>query len=299
MVNHRETSGRIGDGLLLGLDTSTRSMTVSLWKQGLELAESHSIAERNHSIQLMPAIRDLLREYGFRPADLQAIAVGVGPGSYTGVRIGVTVAKTMAWSLGVPVVGVSSLQALARGAAREAGSAAGIGGSAEGAVRWYVPLMDARRGQVYTALYACGPSGAWVTISADAIRLMSEWMDELQTMLAQKGRGVEAAGSEAAPESGGFLAADFTPPEELVLVGDIDACPPFADTFASRFGVRLRLERREISAADIAGLGRARLLRGERDETHGLAPNYTQLAEAETKLLAKERQGGEGHGGAC
>ena len=75
-----------------------------------------------------------------KPADLDKIVVAKGPGSYTGVRIGVTIAKTFAWTLNIPLVGISSLEALA----------AGVGRHFDGFIS---PLFDARRGQIYTGLY--------------------------------------------------------------------------------------------------------------------------------------------------
>ena len=75
-----------------------------------------------------------------KPADIEKIVVAKGPGSYTGVRIGVTIAKTLAWTLNIPLVGISSLEVLA----------AGVGRYFNGCVS---PLFDARRGQIYTGLY--------------------------------------------------------------------------------------------------------------------------------------------------
>ena len=82
----------------------------------------------------------LLGDCDLKPADLDKIVVAKGPGSYTGVRIGVTIAKTLAWTLNIPLVGISSLEALAAGVARHF----------DGFVS---PLFDARRGQIYTGLY--------------------------------------------------------------------------------------------------------------------------------------------------
>ncbi len=85
----------------------------------------------------MPAITKLMNEVGIQPNQLDRVVVANGPGSYTGVRIGVTTAKTLAWSLQIPVVGVSSLALMAQ-----------AGRLFHGEI---VPLVDARRGQVYTA----------------------------------------------------------------------------------------------------------------------------------------------------
>ncbi len=91
---------------------------------------------------LLPCVRDLLAESSLLPRDLAALAVDVGPGSFTGVRLGVTAAKTLAFALGVPVVGVTSLLALAQGAPRRARVLA---------------VRDAGRGTVYAVLLGPQP----------------------------------------------------------------------------------------------------------------------------------------------
>src|SRR5690606_31260140 len=75
--------------------------------------EFTSNVPKTHSLRLMPAIVQLMNDLNMKPNDLDKIVVANGPGSYTGVRIGVTTAKTLAWSLNIPVVGVSSLEVLA------------------------------------------------------------------------------------------------------------------------------------------------------------------------------------------
>ena len=92
-----------------------------------------------HSVGAMPAVEEVMKKAGITPADLDAIAVSEGPGSYTGVRIGVTVAKTLAWSLQKPLVGVSSIKVLA----------------ANARVSNYpiCALFDARRQNIYAGVY--------------------------------------------------------------------------------------------------------------------------------------------------
>lgn len=100
---------------LLAFDTATSSLAVAVTEGGRVLAERNIHAERNHSAYLVTAIGDCLEAVGLAKQDLDGIAVGIGPGSYTGIRIAVTTAKTLAWSLRLPVYGVSSLAALALG----------------------------------------------------------------------------------------------------------------------------------------------------------------------------------------
>jgi tRNA threonylcarbamoyladenosine biosynthesis protein TsaB len=139
------------DGPLLVLATSGAEAEVALL-----LAEDGPFERRPlgtgaaRGRGLLPAVRDLLGAAGVRGAErspdergLRGIAVDVGPGSFTGVRVGVTAAKTLAWAVGVPVVGVSSLEALAAAAPPE---------------RSVLALRDAGRGTVYAALF--GPAGS-------------------------------------------------------------------------------------------------------------------------------------------
>lgn len=124
---------------VLGIDTSTLVLSVAVVEDGKLLGEYTTNLKKNHSIRIMPAISMLLDELDSSPAELDGIAVGNGPGSYTGVRIGVTTAKSLAWSLNVPLVGVSSLEAV------------GANALAFDGIR--TPMFDARREQVYTTLY--------------------------------------------------------------------------------------------------------------------------------------------------
>lgn len=149
---------------ILAIDTSNYVMGVALVKDGVVTGEYVTHLKKNHSIRLMPAIHSLMEETGVTPEDLDRIAVAHGPGSYTGVRIGLTTAKTMAWSLDIPVVGVSSLEAVAR-----------QGAFFEGVIS---PFFDARRGLVYTGLY----NSEMELIKQEQNVLMEDWLQELKAL---------------------------------------------------------------------------------------------------------------------
>jgi tRNA threonylcarbamoyladenosine biosynthesis protein TsaB len=121
--------------------------------------------KKNHSVRLMPAIKSLLEEVDLQPNQLDKIIVAKGPGSYTGVRIGVSVAKTLAWSLGIPITGVSSLQVLAQN-----------GKYFDGLV---CPLFDGRRGQIYTGLYG-NVNGSYQLVQEERIILLTDWIEMLE-----------------------------------------------------------------------------------------------------------------------
>ena len=125
---------------LLALDSSTASMSVAIVRDGEVLDSFTTFTERNHSVRVVSEIKEILSKNGIRGEDLDGIAIGKGPGSYTGVRIGVTAAKTLAWAWRKPLIGVSSLEALAYSAWLKADSGADARGEC-----WIVPLMDARR----------------------------------------------------------------------------------------------------------------------------------------------------------
>lgn len=124
--------------MLLALDTSSAAVTVALHDGRSVVAEDGTIDPLRHGELLAPAIRRVLDRAGSAAADLLTIAVGVGPGPFTGLRVGLVTARTMAAALGVPVVGVCSLDVVAAGAAlREP----------------FAVATDARRREVYWARY--------------------------------------------------------------------------------------------------------------------------------------------------
>src|SRR6185312_10126528 len=94
----------------LGIDTANTPLSIAIVKDGELLAEENSAMAVNHSLRAMPAIEELLAKVSITPSAIDAIAVSEGPGSYTGVRIGVTIAKTLAWTLNKPLFGISSLK---------------------------------------------------------------------------------------------------------------------------------------------------------------------------------------------
>ncbi|WP_256082441.1 tRNA (adenosine(37)-N6)-threonylcarbamoyltransferase complex dimerization subunit type 1 TsaB, partial [Staphylococcus aureus] len=95
------------------IDTSNQPLSVAWMQYDEFLAEITTVSKLNHSVQLMPAISQLFEQIKIAKQQLDAISVAEGLGSYTGLRIGVTVAKTLAYALDVNLYGVSSLKALA------------------------------------------------------------------------------------------------------------------------------------------------------------------------------------------
>lgn len=133
--------------LVLAFDTATPAVTVAVSRGHQVLAEWSAVDPRRHGELLAPGIERVLAEATIRPADLTAIAVGVGPGPYTSLRVGVVTARTLGAVLGIPVHGVCTLDAIALDAVRLA---------PELAATPFVVATDARRREVYWARYAHG-----------------------------------------------------------------------------------------------------------------------------------------------
>lgn len=149
---------------ILAIDTSNYPLGVAVIDGDKVVAEYITNVKRNHSIRIMPAIESAMKEAEMKPADLNKIVVAEGPGSYTGVRIGVTIAKTLAWTLGIPLSGVSSLEVLAMAGRYFQG--------------YIAPIFDARRGQVYTGLYKF-ENGQLTVVEPDQLTMISDWAEKL------------------------------------------------------------------------------------------------------------------------
>ncbi len=125
--------------LLLAFETSAKAASVALFDGEKLLAEQYQNTGLTHSQTLMVMAEDVLKQCGKTPQDVQAVAVANGPGSFTGVRIGVAAAKGFAWASEIPLYGVSTLEAMALGLGIHDG--------------FVCAVMDARREQVYNALF--------------------------------------------------------------------------------------------------------------------------------------------------
>jgi tRNA threonylcarbamoyladenosine biosynthesis protein TsaB len=155
-------------GPVLGLDTATSIAILGLVSRGRPLG-SLARPVRSHGSALPAAIDELLHEAGVKLVDLAGIAVGIGPGSFTGLRIGLSYAKGLAMGCGCPVAGIGSLDGMAVAAAADGTLAPG---------QLICPLVDARKGEVYTGLYRIGPDGLE--------KLTNEPIVRLEQLLAEK-----------------------------------------------------------------------------------------------------------------
>ncbi|MDP8984179.1 MAG: tRNA (adenosine(37)-N6)-threonylcarbamoyltransferase complex dimerization subunit type 1 TsaB [Pseudomonadota bacterium] len=240
---------------VLALDTATEACSVALLMDGALVSRFKEVG-RGHAEQILGMVDAVLGEAGVALGMLDGIAAGVGPGAFTGVRISVSVAQGLAFGAGLPVVGVTTLEALALQALR--GGADGertLNGGAEpgvGAFAQAMACLDARMGEVY-----------WGCFSADAAC----------GVIARGPMAVSAAPSVRVPLAGPFAGigrgfAAYPSLRELpgvrLLPGACDALP---------------------HARDMARLGAIRLAAGEGVDPAGLAPVYVRdkvaLTEAE------------------
>lgn len=164
--------------ILLAMDTSTSAITVAVHDGAQVLAERSVVDARAHTEQLAPLIASVLVAAGLTPADVTDVAVGVGPGPFTGLRVGLVTARTFAYALGVPCHGVVSLDALAH----EAVASGSVSGAGE-----FVVATDARRKEVYLARYAV--AGSRPQRLTDPVVILPGDIDEETRGLPAAGRG--------------------------------------------------------------------------------------------------------------
>jgi tRNA threonylcarbamoyladenosine biosynthesis protein TsaB len=224
---------------ILAIDTSNYPLGVALIEDNQVLGEYITNLKKNHSVRIMPAIQTLMKDCDRVPAQLTKIVVAKGPGSYTGVRIGVTIAKTLAWSLKIPLVGVSSLEIIAAGAGRYFDG-------------YISPLIDARRGQVYTGLYEY-QTGELTTVKEDCLVLTADWADALK----------EAK-------------------KPILFVGnDLPLHRTVIEDTLSTQAVFAAITEHNPRPSELALLGKDK----QGEDIHSFVPNYIRLAEAEAKWL--------------
>lgn len=190
--------------MILGLDTSTSRLSVALRSDGQTLAVRTLGSERRHNETLLPLLDQMLREQGRTPSALTGLAVGLGPGSFTGVRIGIATAQGLAQALGLPLAGISSFLILAAGSGHDE----------------VLVVGDALQNMVYAAQYArLGPG--WEAVRPERLLSLTALIDELpKTPLAVTGPAAAAffpALSAARPELR-LAAAERHLPDADVLI---------------------------------------------------------------------------------
>ena len=230
--------------LLLAFETSAKAASVALMEEALLLGEVYQNTGMTHSQTLMIMAQDLLRQCGKRVEDVTHVAAAAGPGSFTGVRIGVAAAKGFAWGAQLPCCGVSTLEAMALGF---------------GAWNGYVcSVMDARRAQVYNALFHVD-KGKYHRVAPDRAISLADL-------------GTELAALE----------------EPIFLVGD-GSILTFQTLSQELPNLVLPAHWKQHQRAVGVGLAAMEMLRrGEPCDGGVLVPNYLRLSQAERERLERE-----------
>jgi len=149
---------------ILAIESSAKAASVCIASDGKILAEAFLNCGLTHSVTIMPAVEWLLATTSLSISDIDRIAITEGPGSFTGLRIGMAAVKGLAWSEDVPCVGVSTLEAAAKGVSHIDGTICAV--------------MDARAGQVYNALFSA-ENGRLTRLTEDRAMKISELLGEL------------------------------------------------------------------------------------------------------------------------
>jgi tRNA threonylcarbamoyladenosine biosynthesis protein TsaB len=129
--------------LILNIDTATENATISICENDKVIDYLSNVHQKDHASFLQPAIKNLLEKAGLSINKLDAVAVSAGPGSYTGLRVGMASAKGLCYALNIPFITISSLQIMALSSANQMKEQAAL----------YCPMIDARRMEVFTAIY--------------------------------------------------------------------------------------------------------------------------------------------------
>ena len=234
--------------LLLALDTATARTAVALLEKDQLVAEL-SEPSHSHSGSLLPLIGRLLQEQGRERASLGAIAVGIGPGSFTGVRVGLATAKTLSFALEIPLVGVSTLRAMAE-------NGKGLG------VERITVVQDARKQEVFRSSFLLdrGRGGVFRMVEAEA----AESPDALASRLAVGEQPVLLLGSG------------------LLRYQEV-----FARALGTRLILPVEEQGHWVRAAAVGRLGWEKLAEGHPDDARTLEPLYCRLSEAEMGRLKR------------
>ena len=232
--------------LILAFETSAKAASVALHDGQKLLAESYQNTGLTHSQTLMVMAEDALKQCGKCAQDVTAVAVAEGPGSFTGVRIGVAAAKGFAWGREIPCYGISTLEAMAESL---------------GAFQGYVcPVMDARRAQVYNALFYVNQRTI-SRVTPDRAIALNDLSEELKSLT-----------------------------EPVFLVGDgSNLCYNTLSNEVPNL-VLPKEHRMHQRAVGVALLAAKQAQQGIAPGGADLTPNYLRLSQAEREKLEKENK---------
>lgn len=231
---------------ILAFETSAKAASVALMDEKVLLGQSYQNTGLTHSQTLLSMAENLMAACGCAPSDITAVAVASGPGSFTGVRIGVAAAKGFAWGREIPCYGVSTLEAMAR----SLGLYSGI----------ICPVMDARRQQVYNALFRM-EGGNCVRLREDRAISLADLGADLQ---------------------------NFAEPIFLVGDGSYLCCHALHESLPSLICPAEHCLHQKADGVALCAL--EAIARGEAGNAESLTPSYLRLSQAERERLEKEQK---------
>ena len=232
--------------LILAFETSAKAASVALLEGDKLLSESYQNTGMTHSQTLMVMAEDMLKQCGKTAKDVDAVAVAEGPGSFTGVRIGVAAAKGFAWGREIPCYGVSTLEAMAQSL-----------GIYDG---YICPVMDARRSQVYNALFEAD-RGEITRIREDRAISLDDLAEDVKKL-----------------EKPVFLVGDGSILCYNTLLERVPSLvlPP-----------EHRMHQRAVGVGIIAA---RQMIAGISGDAAALTPNYLRLSQAERERMEREQK---------
>jgi len=224
---------------ILAVDTSSRTGSVAVLENEAVLAEIQVTSTETHAKRLMSAIDSALRMAGIGVSECDGFAVTTGPGSFTGLRIGISAVKGLGFATAKPVTAVSTLDALAY----QFPTVADL----------ICPLLDARKGEVYTAIYKCGSYMDWDKVTPDSAVDPRQWLMQIE-------------GSCLFVGDGASLYRNLI---KQIVGQKARFAPPYLNT---------------VRASVVAYIGMKQIERGQVVDVGSLVPHYIRKSDAEIKL---------------
>ncbi len=276
---------------LLALETTDLAGSVALCEQGKVLAVRFLEPKQRSAQSLAPAIHSILREFSWKPTDVDIVAVTTGPGSFTGLRVGVATAKMYAWSVGAKIVGVDTLDAIVDNVCEKnpidvpspsLGFLVSVG-------------VDAQRGDAAIRNYWVARDNNSTTIKTFSLNgrfqilPCKKWLDAELPIIANED------GSENTPSTSAFPTAERAvwenakriSREQILYMGPVLSRVKDLGTLRPSL-MFAKPELWNPSAADVARVAWKRVLRGSFDNAVGILPVYSRKAAAEEKATGMD-----------
>lgn len=232
---------------ILAIDTSASSGSITLLEDDRLLAELTTCIQKTHAERLLPSIKNLLDNAGIKIEDIDGFALTTGPGSFTGLRIGLSTIKGLAWSLNKPIVSVSTLEALAM--------------NIPYSDKPICPVLDARKKEVYAGIYKV--ADYWpISVTADSAIVPEALVKKIKEPTIFLGDGVNII-AECGMRNAEFNSELRTPNSKLIFA------PPHLWP---------------IKASNIGLLAWKKFQSGAIDSPENIGLNYLRSSEAEIKM---------------